>query len=101
MLGVSAAFGWLEKALDNTTRPAQGLARRIDRPTYRLSSITGYPIRARLAAAELIEECRRRSMVGGPKTDPDRPIAEWTDGKFMMAASIPRYGQHGVKPEGR
>jgi hypothetical protein len=98
---VSAAFARLEKALHNTARPAWGpstpdrlayLQTKFDRRVSDSAS--------RMAAAELIEEWRRRSTVGEPKPDPDRPINEWTDGELMMGLSTRRYGQPIAKPEG-
>jgi hypothetical protein len=41
---------------------------------------------SRHSAAELIEEWRRRSMVGGSKPDPDQPINEWSVGELMMTS---------------
>jgi hypothetical protein len=55
---------------------------------------------SRFAAAELIDEWRRRSAVDEPKPDPDRPPEEWTDSELMKALSIRRYGRHAAKPEG-
>jgi hypothetical protein len=98
---VSAAFARLEKALDNTTRPLWGPSTP-DRLAYlqaKFDRRVSDPA-SRFAAAEVIEEWRRGSMVGEPKPDPDRPIEEWTDTELMKALSIRRYGRHIAKPEG-
>jgi hypothetical protein len=98
---VSAAFARLEKALENTARPAWGpstpgrlayLQAKFDRRVSDPAS--------RHAATELIQEWRRRSTDGRPKPDPDRPPEEWTDSELMKGLSIRRYGRHVAEPEG-
>jgi hypothetical protein len=95
---VSAKFARLQKALDNTARPAWGPSTP-DRLAYlqaKFDRRVSDPA-SRMAAAELIEEWRRRAMVGKPKSDPDRQPKEWTDSELMMALRTQRYGQHVVK----
>jgi hypothetical protein len=97
---VSAAFARLQKALDNMMRPAWGSSTP-DRLAY-LQAKFGRRVSdsgSRSAAAVLIEKWRRRSMSGGPKLDPERPINDWTDGELMMAVSVRHQGQHVAKPE--
>jgi hypothetical protein len=97
---VSAAFARLERALDNMARPAWGRSTP-DRLAYlqakfdRRVAYSG----SRLAAATLIEEWRQRSLAGGPKLGPDRPIDELTDGEIARALSERRYGQHVAKAD--
>jgi hypothetical protein len=98
---VSAAFARLEKALDNTMRPAWGPSMS-DRLAYlqaKFDRRVSDPA-SRHAAATLIEEWRERSRDGGPKPDPDRPIEELTDSELMKALCIRRYGRPFAKPEG-
>jgi hypothetical protein len=97
---VSAAFARLERALDNMVRPAWGRTTP-DRLAYlqakfdRRVSDSG----SRLAAAMLIEEWRERSLAGGTKLGPDRPIEELTDAEIARALCERRYGQHVVKAD--
>src|SRR5580658_4817972 len=75
--GVSAAFARLQKALDNTARPAWGRG-----APERLASLQAKFDRrvsdpdSRAAAAALIEEWRQRSIAGRSKLGPDRPVSQ-------------------------
>jgi hypothetical protein len=99
--GMSAAFARLERALDNTTRPAWGpsLPDRLAYLQAKFDRRVSDPA-SRHAAATLIEEWRERSRDGGPKTDPARPPEELTDSELMKALCIRRYGRPFAKPEG-
>ena len=100
MRGVSAAFARLEKALDNTTRPVWGLS--MTDPLAYLQAKFDRRVSdgaSRAAAAMMIDEWRQRALAEEPKSDPDRPIEEWTDGELAAALSIRRYGQPIAKPE--
>src|SRR5271154_2430523 len=82
--GVSAAFARLEKALDNTMRPAWGpsIADRLAYLQAKFDRRVSDPA-SRHAAATLIEEWRERSTDGGPKPDPGPPLEELPDTELM------------------
>jgi hypothetical protein len=97
---MEGAFARLERALDNTTRPAWGRSTP-DRLAYlqakfdRRVSDTA----SRTAASIVIEEWRQRSMSGRAKPGPDRPVSEWTDGELATALSVRRYGRPTAKSD--
>jgi len=99
--GVSAAFARLEKALDNTMRPAWGpsIADRLAYLQAKFDRRVSDPA-SRSAAAIMIDEWRQRALAEEPKPAPDRPIEEWTDGELAAALCTRRYGQYVAKPEG-
>jgi hypothetical protein len=99
--GMSAAFARLERALDNTTRPAwrPSLPDRLAYLQAKFDRRVSDPA-SRHAAATLIEEWRERSRDGEPKPDSERPPEELTDSELMKALCIRRYGRHVAKPEG-
>jgi hypothetical protein len=75
--GVTAAFARLERALENTMRPAWGPSM-ADRLAYLQAKFDRRVSDAasRMAAAELIDEWRRRSLAEEPKPDPDRGLPQ-------------------------
>jgi hypothetical protein len=94
---ISAAFAGLEKALRNTARPTWGPSRP-DRLAYlqaKFDRRVSDPA-SRHAAAELIEEWRRRSMDAG-QTPIQTPHRRRTGCELMMALSTRRYDQHVAK----
>jgi hypothetical protein len=95
---VAGAFTRLQRALDNTARPARARSTP-DRLAYlqakfdRRVSDPG----SRAAAATLIEEWRERSIEGRPKPGPDRPVRQLTDGELLAVLSERQYGQYTPK----